>query len=566
MNESMKTELNALFGDVLNCPLTKDRARLFVIMDGIRFQFEPSQGKFIVEEMTVFFKMRPRTGGETLNGFDQALPLQRFKGPIGSVDPRGHLLQQVQKLTPVLARTQPRDQEEILLITWDHGSGFGIFRDDEKDGDNPDVRTSIMHQLDQFPYLKIFWDKASENSDFTKFVKQKMAEKPSVTLSFGETVHRIVAEDEASAFFVDLLKDGKNTRFARLATDAGKGRRLEFDQQYYASLPPGQVVASLSEDLRERLKHQLDQQKVPAIALPTDGAPEILMNRELAQVLKTWLGDRKVGVVAMMNCWMMNLHTLYSLRNTVKFLVAPESNIDCPGLNYRDILQAACDGSVSPDDAKKMANLVVSSSHNAFLRKRAAELNTVHPETIDYRSLMAAQLDYPAGQDSPLDKLIKQLKSLIGMLNVFVTRDANGPEFYWMQFIRNLSLDFTVTVAPMVDLPNYLYYLYAASDQLQETVADSDFRTLAQAVQASAQNDLPMLQPRFIGDKWFFLNYAPAVDVSTGKTPTGYSIFFPKARAADEHAIDNAKSDELLTTEFSQWKDLLFKLYGLTIG
>jgi len=82
MNESMKTELNALFGDVLNCPLTKDRARLFVIMDGIRFQFEPSQGKFIVEEMTVFFKMRPRTGGETLNGFDQALPLQRFKGPI----------------------------------------------------------------------------------------------------------------------------------------------------------------------------------------------------------------------------------------------------------------------------------------------------------------------------------------------------------------------------------------------------------------------------------------------------------------------------------------------------
>jgi hypothetical protein len=32
---------------------------------------------------------------------------------------------------------------------------------------------------------------------------------------------------------------------------------------------------------------------------------------------------------------MMNMHTMYSLKETVKCLVAPQGNIDCPGYNLK---------------------------------------------------------------------------------------------------------------------------------------------------------------------------------------------------------------------------------------
>jgi hypothetical protein len=67
---------------------------------------------------------------------------------------------------------------------------------------------------------------------------------------------------------------------------------------------------------------------------------EILSNDELAIVFREWLGeDEKVGVLLMMNCWMMNLHTMYSLVDTVQCLVAPQSDIGTPGYNYKAILK-----------------------------------------------------------------------------------------------------------------------------------------------------------------------------------------------------------------------------------
>jgi len=44
--------------------------------------------------------------------------------------------------------------EEVLLITWDHGSVFGIFRQTAPDMPVPAIRLPIDDQIDRYPYLK----------------------------------------------------------------------------------------------------------------------------------------------------------------------------------------------------------------------------------------------------------------------------------------------------------------------------------------------------------------------------------------------------------------------------
>ena len=58
---------------------------------------------------------------------------------------------------------------------------------------------------------------------------------------------------------------------------------------------------------------------------------------ELGRAINTAFSGRKIDVVIMMNCFANTFDTGYELRNSVKFLVAPETLIYFNGYNYRSI-------------------------------------------------------------------------------------------------------------------------------------------------------------------------------------------------------------------------------------
>ena len=64
---------------------------------------------------------------------------------------------------------------------------------------------------------------------------------------------------------------------------------------------------------------------------------DILSNEELAKAIKIGF-EGKLDVLLMMNCIVQSLHTGYALKNSVHYLVAPETGIDEPGYNYIAII------------------------------------------------------------------------------------------------------------------------------------------------------------------------------------------------------------------------------------
>ena len=484
MDKSTKTEINILLQDIMTCPVNR-RAEVYVILDSIQY-VRKTDTCYEIDERVLLYEVKAAPG-YPVNAFGRVVPIEH-----NTVSPRhpaelGHALQRVDKLTKVLKQITPGEEDEVFLVTWDHGSAFGIFRQiDPVTLPGSSGRSSITEQLDDFPYLKLFWTRALAETRFGEF-------------------------------------------------------------------------------MRTREEFSIADRKVGA-----DTPPEILKNGELAQVLKSWLGkrkDKKAAVLLMMNCWMMNLHTLYSLRDYVKYLVAPEGYIDTPGYNYRDILTFIYQSSPLPPDAETLAVKCVQLSHNAFMRRRARTVNTKFPDTIDFRTIVAVQLDYPQGV-SAFEELLKTAGAIIQQLTALLQADTSGSFLHLLSFVRALSFDFTDNEAFLIDLPNFFQSLLSATNLVRP-----DMFPGALFDQISSFTGSTHLQPpavangKFVGKCYTFFvdNNAEERWKLTGMPPTGFSLFFPTSATInnpDLNLLDNVRSDELLNGPFKPWTALVNKLLG----
>lgn len=61
---------------------------------------------------------------------------------------------------------------------------------------------------------------------------------------------------------------------------------------------------------------------------------DILSNDEMADALYQSFGTRKVAIIAMTNCAMLNMFTCYALKYQCRFLIAPMGTIEFHGYNY----------------------------------------------------------------------------------------------------------------------------------------------------------------------------------------------------------------------------------------
>lgn len=552
MDTSMKGELNALLEDVMTCPMN-DRADLYVVMDSIRY-VTPQGADYLVDERVLVYSIKA-SPGYPLNQFGRVSVIEHQ-----TVSPKppvllGHALQRVDKLTAVLKGYVPVNDAEVLMITWDHGSGFGIFRQTDPDGEAPELRSELPDELEGYPYLKLFYDKAMEDDCFAALMNLKSKERKGMDLQDGHRLYHVPDQGERAFDFIKFLREKDNIKHFRID---------------HSDKETDWLVAKPGHDWQG----QGDQK----LKLGKGTAPEILKNGELAQVISKWLGcrkNKKVGVLLMMNCWMMNLHTMYSLRDTVKYLVAPEGGIDSPGYHYAGILESIYRHSPLPIGPEELAGRCIDFSHDDELVRRAAILNPEFKNTVDFRAIFAMRLDFD-GEPSPFDKLIKNLtgitNDLRGLLDPAVNPKTNAFVSRLMKYVRALSFEFTGNLAFLVDIPNFLQALNAATDHVDNDLLNSSLGGDLANTKTDAQALTGKPAP-YIGPLWYTIFSPPPTVVAsldfwklTGTNPTGSALFFPIPLFGSScdtiNLLDNVASDELLNGPLNNWKTVISQLFA----
>ncbi|MEO8770694.1 MAG: clostripain-related cysteine peptidase [Ferruginibacter sp.] len=140
---------------------------------------------------------------------------------------------------------------------------------------------------------------------------------------------------------------------------------------------------------------------------------KILTMEELNDAIELAFGKKKIDIFIMMNCFMQFIDAGYALRRSVKYLIAPETDIFMDGYNYPFIFQLLIENSnMSP---KKIAKHIVRSF--TFKVYPTRDVSVSHKKSIAifavdlrYYSLLAKSIDQLVGQ---LLKKISEVKDVL---------------------------------------------------------------------------------------------------------------------------------------------------------
>lgn len=565
MDVKTKVELNRLFKDVLTTPLDADLGRMYVILDGIRYTSDA--GMLQVHAQTFLYEII-NPYGEPFNKIGHCCIFDKTLTPVGMPLPKqpvsdsGRLAE--------LFGTIPVNDDEVCLITWDHGSAFGIFRESRPSIPSTSSTSSvepmepIYEGLEYYPFLKQFWDTASTSP----------ACKGSETLSTNHSgkktiplikVHDVIykVKSEEANLWAEISGNRTNLHnvphrdFFRLKTNEDKTRSLEVQK------PMGGGFKEVSNRFFAG-DANLVEEWAELGKVSQSGVAEILRNDELAEALKAWVGPQKtVSVLLMMNCWMMNLHTLYAMKDCVQCLVAPQGGIDLPGYNYKDILSSVFDKKRYLLTPQQLAQICVETSENSRARKRARKLNIDDPDTIDKWKIIAIELQRENVNGEKLIEVhLNAFQEIINLLTPKSQLNKEAINFY--KYIRLCSFDFTENDtfhkgngSIMVDVVDWLFNLAKINERSQKHIPiinEDSATTIGRFVSdVRSETNLMLAETK-----------ATALPSKTGTflnlSPSGYSLFFPQFPSDNQNLLDNVHRDTLLN-DFDTWKKFLQVIY-----
>ncbi|MEO6978239.1 MAG: clostripain-related cysteine peptidase [Mucilaginibacter sp.] len=507
--EKLKITINNMLGDIITTPIVPDQSRMYVVMNSIKFVFnDPKNG---IDDKSAFYTIE-RTADRKQNHITKCEILDNSIYYAPTTD-GGQVLQKACQLEAILKKTCVKADEEVFLITWDHGSSFGMFRAQPHSPDVLSVKKEVERNLLQFPFLKQFWDKAR---------KQHL---------HGAKTGKIVEES-----LIEPCKESK------------KAGDIKTDNGVY--------VASGNSAEPSQSPQSVSVQPIPRVA-------EILTNRELNDALQGWLGcNRKVGVLLMVNCWMMNLHTMYALRDSVHCLVAPQGNIDCPGYNIKDILTEITSAKKNGIQPTELAKVCVTTIDNDYSKAKAAILSPIEPDVIERFKIFAVDLSSrQTGDGSYLENQIESLDTLFRLL----IDDMNGPPIreslkYFFKYIRSVSFDFSRNKTKTIDILNWIKSIQQADLSLNLTILSSPVRDGIAIFLDSVSRPNNIVLASSSGKKIYVIEDSEDYWATIGLPPTGYSLFFPMIYPALNldllNLIDNVSTDELLT-RLKNWRNFL---------
>ena len=540
MIDRMKIMVNSMLSDLITTPIDNNLIRIFVAMNSIKYVLSDSVNQ--TDDITAFFTIKNRKTG-----------VQNYISNCELIDNSGHykevngaqVLQKAEQLAAVLKKTAVQPDEQIFLITWDHGSAFGIFRQEDQILNPNVVRTEIDENLSQYPFIKLFWDKMREK-DKNGILKNKPAENAYTTIQLGHDLLKIKNSPENQDKLKHFLK--KKCPFV-YDEKAGRIRFPDTGSAVQQQTAGDQAAAILSNEIPVEPK-----------------AAVILTNSDLNACLENWLGNRKVDVLMMSNCWMMNLHTMYALRNTVKCLVAPQGSIDLPGYNLKDILLIICGYSPTGLKAEDLAINCVETIDNTYSQAKAVMLDRDEPGILNLFKIFAVDLSKTTNGKSTLETHIELLGGVIDLLvkQLSLPHAGQVEMKYFLKYVRSVCFDFTEGIVMMVDVINWLRSINFANEQfngllqkLPRVVINS-----ITALENSVKNDALVLSSSH-GKKIYSPQKADADFAVIALPPTGYSFFFPiedcntgMSASAYANVRSNVLSDELLR-KLNGWRTLL---------
>ncbi|GAA4321311.1 hypothetical protein GCM10023149_21110 [Mucilaginibacter gynuensis] len=476
--EKLKVTLNNMLGDIITTPVNAGRTRILVVMNSIKFVFDNAQTA--INDKSAFYTIGI-CKDVTQNCITKCDIIDNFTC-YKTDNSDGHVLQKSHQLTKIFTeRTALQDDEEVFLITWDHGSAFGIFRDEPPLPNAGTVAMQVEKNLMQYPFLKTFWDAADE--------------------SYRNNLLTAVGNNE--------------------------------------------------------------ENQALNISMPTPGVPEILKNSELNEALQAWLRNkRKVGVLLMTNCWMMNLHTMYALKESVRCLVAPQGNIDCPGYNIKDILIGINRADQTGIEPVKLAELCVTTIDNEYSKAKAAILDKSEPDVIERFKIFAVDLSKETGGENIFDKQIDDLEEIFQILvDDLKAPDTNTDLKYFLKYIRSVCFDFSDDQTQMIDIVNWLKSLIRANIRLDaKMLTDSARKKINAFLMAMLNLNNNIVLKSSSGKKIYVIERSIKLSPTVGLPPAAYSLFFPMIYRPGNPNLqklkDNVVTDGLMS-RLKSWQDLL---------
>jgi hypothetical protein len=552
MTDQMKAELNVMLKDILTVPLDSSRARMYVLMNSIDYKEETGTK---TEAKTLFYEIG-NPHNLKYNQITNCEVIRNDEGTVDNPDP-GNPVQNPSFLKTILTqkRIHVNEDEDIFFITWDHGSAFGIFR--EIDPGIAEIRKPIHYGLERYPYLAEFWDKALEKDiDLKKLVDRQISVGLPDIVQIGNTLFSVKA----------LHTEMNLVAHPKLATQTALPVTLNNSSNTQNLLLTFDTHTNAFEVLDADLLNKEVNPKAAIAELSTMNVREILSNDELAAVFKSWLGtDKKVSVLLMMNCWMMNLHTMYSFRETVKCLVAPQGDIGTPGYNYKDILNYLFKPTslfVAPEE---LAITCVTTSDNKRMRKRSKKLRADHSDMVDSWKIFAIDLQREGDNGLVLEDHLKKLNEIIGHLQLQSEDQPEGPRneevISLYKSMRLVSHDFSGAESCfIIDIINWLTILAdVCIKNLEDTPIEidtlADIKRLINDIQSDSIEKKLVLAAS--GGKNIYNSDIAIVCLP----PTGYGLFFPNTVSRNQNLIDNVRKDFLLNTPFFKWKDFIKFIY-----
>lgn len=544
--------LNGLFRDLIETPIHPDYSTVHVIMDSIS-DHKDSSGKFFRQEAISHFRI---SGTERSQDSDIMHCTNLYhasnKNPATKFSTSNSGIHKTEPLAVLLGKIVPDQHEKVMLVTWDHGSGFGIFRQ----GEEADVKGENQELIDfdeviskpAFSYLKLFWKEAKKQ--FGK--KKKDEEQTYAKICLGDKTYYYfdtAMEPQCMAAMQQLAGFDKRDNIITLESAGANKQQLNIDQESMSVSP---VVPQLVKDAVEILadKNLILTENTSSVKLP-----EILTNGELAGAIDIWLRrdtglKREVSVLLMMNCYMLNLHTMYNFSKNVECLVAAQSIMANPGYNYAHILRFINDPkNPSRYDARAVAKECVTSVSNP--------------------SWILGAMDLQKEFDSSTTILYRHIDLLRNIFGIIKANLAEGEQLAkkpgkdnalktLIKHVRAFSLDYTLGLdVGMVDITNFIAGLRHINNFFRKNLLSKKLGKKIDAYFLAAKNESFVIGQQNLGEIY------PADTIGTylSQTPSGYGLFFKKKHDIDERITVNAKNDSLLNSVFSDWYDILEMLY-----
>ncbi len=335
-NLAYAEELDRFLLTLLKTSFSPDKIDLYVVYGSLNFEeLEEGSSQKIIVSSSYLFKLLP---GKKINRVKFLKPLGKEIVNENTASGLGTFkLQRSETLTKILNDIKNRytkpENISVMLTTWDHGAAFGVFGSvkpitflSSLPLPGSSTLPTIAKFIEKIPADVITQLKKSKKSGHkNRFLYKNKVYSSAYSDFIKKNIDTISGNIEKGLLKTEIVN---NSFTIKCSYDL---KLLEDNPYNFTNLWGNTPMPGLFSNFEET-----GSATALEITSELEGLLEILTTEELSLAIQNSFG--KVDILVMMNCWMMNLHCLYSMRGCVDFLVAPQGGISEPGYDFIKII------------------------------------------------------------------------------------------------------------------------------------------------------------------------------------------------------------------------------------